>query len=276
MNQATRTEDGGSALYRGTVVHRRLKPRAHHMTYRVFSLLLDLDALPVLSRRLRWFGYNRWAPLAFHDRDHGPGDGRPLRPWIEAELAAAGLDLEGGPVRVLCYPRLWGYVFNPLTVYFCHDAAGRLRAVMHEVNNTMKERHCYLIPVPEAEADARLVRQSCDKRMYVSPFIAMETTYNFTIRPPGEKVAVAIEQTDAEGPVLRAAFSGRREALTDRALAAAVARHPLMTMKVIVGIHWEALRLWLKGVRLARRVPAPTNLVTVVRPPPAAAGHTGA
>ncbi|MBB4285263.1 DUF1365 domain-containing protein [Roseospira goensis] len=257
-----------SALYAGTVLHRRLKPKRHRLDYRVFSLLLDLDELPDLDRRLRGFGHNRWAPLAFHDRDHGPGDGRPLRPWIESALAEAGLDLGGGPIRVLCYPRLWGYVFNPLTVYFCHHADGRLGAVLHEVNNTLGERHCYLIPVSESDAADRVVRQTCDKRFYVSPFIAMETTYHFKIKPPDDKVAVAIQQTDAEGTVLHASFTGARRPLSDRTLAAAVARHPLMTLKVIVGIHWEALNLWIKGVKVVRRDPPPANLVTVVTPRP--------
>ncbi|MQX36916.1 DUF1365 domain-containing protein [Roseospira navarrensis] len=265
---ASAAPDSGfaSALYRGVVLHRRLKPRQHRLRYRVFSLLLDLDELPALDRAVRGFGYNRFAPLGFHDRDHGPGDGQPLRPWVEATLAAEGIDLDGGAIRILCYPRLWGYVFNPLTEYFCYHRDGRLAAVLHEVNNTMGERHCYLIPVAPDEAAGGVVRQTCAKRFYVSPFIAMETTYHFKIRPPGERIAVAIQQTDSEGPLLHASFTGRRAPLTSRVLAGAIARHPLMTLKVIVGIHWEALRLWLKGVRLARRDPAPSHLVTAVNP----------
>ncbi|MBB4265833.1 DUF1365 domain-containing protein [Roseospira visakhapatnamensis] len=258
--------DGASALYRGAVMHRRLRPRRHRLDYRVFSALLDLDDLPDMSRRLRWFAHNRFAPVSFHDRDHGPGDGAPLRPWVEAELARAGLDLGGGPIRVLCYPRLWGYVFNPLTVYFCHHPDGRLGAVLHEVNNTFGDRHCYLIPVADADGHAPVVRQTCDKRMYVSPFMEMETTYHFRIRPPAETVSVVIRQTDAEGTILVASFTGDRAPLTDRALAAAVARHPLMTVKVMAGIHWEALKLFAKGMRLRPRGTAPADLVTVVRP----------
>jgi len=253
-----------SALYRGVVLHKRVRPRRHRLTYRVFSLLLDLDEMPALDRRLRWFGHNRGAPVSFHDRDHGPGDGTPLRPWVHAELARAGLDLGGGPVRVLCYPRLWGYVFNPLTVYFCHHRDGPLGAVLYEVNNTFGDRHCYLIPVSEPIVD--VVRQSCDKRLFVSPFMEMETTYHFRIRPPGETIGVAIQQTDIQGTLLVASFSGDRQPLTDRTLAAAVGRHPLMTVKVIVGIHWEALKLAVKGMRLLPRGPAPADLVTVVRP----------
>ncbi len=256
----------GSAVYRGLVVHRRLRPRRHRLDYRVFSLLLDLDDLPTLGRRLRWFAHNRFAPVSFHDRDHGPGDGAPLRPWVEAALSRAGLDLGGGPIRVLCYPRLWGYVFNPLTVYFCHHPDGRLGAVVHEVNNTFGDRHCYLIPVTEGDARAQVVRQSCDKRMYVSPFMDMETTYHFRIRPPAETVNVAIQQTDQAGTILFASFTGERQPLTDRSLAAAVARHPLMTVKVIAGIHWEALKLFVKGMRLLPRGQAPADLVTVVPP----------
>jgi len=266
MTEPSPASSFASGIYTGAVLHRRLKPRVHRLSYRVFSMLLDLDELPALDRDVKGFGYNRFAPLAFHDRDHGPGDGQPLRPWVEAELAAGGINLAGGPIRILCYPRLWGYVFNPLTEYFCYHPDGRLGAVLHEVNNTMGERHCYLIPVTEAEASGGVVRQTCDKQFYVSPFIAMETTYHFKIRPPDDRVAVAIQQTDAEGTVLHASFVGRRAPLTSRALAGAIARHPLMTLKVTAGIHWEALRLLLKGVRIVRRDPAPDRLVTVVHP----------
>lgn len=257
--------DTRSALYLGTVVHRRLRPVRHRLSYRVFSLLLDLDELPDLDRRLRLFGHNRTALIGFHDRDHGPGDGRPLKPWVEAQLAAAGI-AGGGPVRVLCFPRVLGMVFNPLTVYFCHRPDGTLSAILHEVNNTFGQRHSYLIPA-ETGADG-LVRQSCAKGFYVSPFMAMETAYHFRIRPPDDGVSVAIRQTDGAGPVLHASLTAARAPLTDAGLLRAWLHHPLMTAKVVAGIHWEALHLWRKGLRLLPRPPAPATPVTVVSPTP--------
>ncbi len=251
-----------SGLYHGTVVHRRVKPVRHRLVYRVFSLLLDLDELPALGRELRLFGANAPGLLGFRDRDHGPGDGAPLKDWVNGHLAAAGI-AAGGPVRVLCFPRLYGFVFNPLSVWFCHRPDGGLAAVLYEVNNTFGDRHSYLIPA-EPGGDG-VVRQACDKRMYVSPFMDMETRYHFRIRPPGDRLAVAIHQTDAAGDVLHASLSATREELSDRALALAVLRHPLMTLKVVAGIHWEALRLWRKGLRLRPRAPAPSEPVTVVR-----------
>lgn len=256
-------DGAASALYHGMVMHRRLRPVRHRLAYRVFSLLVDLDELPDLDRRLRLFGHNRAAPVAFYDRDHGPGDGRPLKPWVEGQLADAGV-AAGGPVRVLAFPRLWGFVFNPLTVYFCHRTDGTLAALLYEVNNTFGQRHSYLIPaVPGADG---LVRQSCGKRFYVSPFMDMETTYHFRIRPPGDRLSVGIRQTDAGGDLLHASLTAERAPLTDRALAGAVLRHPLMTLKVVAGIHWEALHLWRKGLRLHPRPPAPPAPVTIVQP----------
>lgn len=253
-----------SGLYEGTVVHRRMKPVRHRFSYRVFSLLLDLDELPDLDRRLRLFAHNRFGLTGFDDRDHGPRRAAPLRGWIDAQLGAAGL-ATGGPVRLLCFPRVLGYVFNPLSVWFCHRPDGSLGAILHEVSNTFGERHGYLLPAEMGEDG--LVRQACDKRFFVSPFMAMATTYRFRIRPPGERVAVAIHQTDAEGPVLHAALTGRRVELDDRALAGAWLRHPLMTAKVMAGIHWEALHLWRKGMRLLPRPPAPSTPVTFVPNP---------
>ncbi len=139
-------------------------------------------------------------------------------------------------------------MFNPLSVYFCHRRDGGLAAILYEVCNTYSERHTYVMPVRD---DGRaVVRQSCAKRLYVSPFTAMDSTYRFRILPPGEDISVVIRQEDADGLLLAACFRARRNALTEAALAASLARFPLMTLKVTAAIHWEALRLWLKGLRV--------------------------
>ena len=235
-----------SAIYRGEVVHERLRPKRHRLRYGVFSLLLDLDELPLLDRRFRLFGYNRWAPFSFHDRDHGPASGEPLRPWIEARLRDAGLQPDGGAIRLLCYPRVFGYVFNPLSVYFCYRRNGELAAIVYEVCNTFGERHCYVLPARSGSGN--VIRQSCDKALYVSPFIDMDCTYHFRIISPGEGVSVVIRQEDGEGLLLAAAFRGEKQAWSESALARCLAGFPLLTFKVTAAIHWEALKLWLKGV----------------------------
>lgn len=245
-----------SGIYTGLVVHQRHRPRAHRLRYRVFSLLLDLDELPALSK-LRLFGHNRRAPLSFREADHGDGRATGLKDWVQEELARAGLP-RAARVSILCYPRLWGYVFNPLTEYFCHDAAGQLIAVLHEVTNTFHERHVYVIP---AQGDGPL-RHSAPKRMYVSPFLPMDCRYDFRIHPPEDRVLVAIDESDCDGPILYAAFSGRRAEISDATLLRALAAHPLMTLKVTAAIHWEALRLWIKGVPVFRHTPGPALSVT--------------
>lgn len=256
-----------SALYLGEVVHQRLKPRRHRLTYRVFSLLVDLDELPGLDRRLRFFSYNRLNLFSFLDSDHGPGAASPLRPWVEHHLAAAGIRLDGGPIQILCYPRLLGYVFNPLTVYFCHRRGGALAAILYEVNNTFGGRHTYVLPA--ARDRGGHVTQECSKVFYVSPFNAVAGRYRFRVDPPEQHVSVVINHSDAEGPLLYAAFKGRRAALSDRALLATFVRYPLMTLKVIAGIHWEAFRLWRKGLRLVDQPEPPGEAVTIVTAPEA-------
>ena len=234
-----------SALYTGMVAHKRLRPKRHKLRYRVFSLLLDLDEMPGL--KLRWLGVNRPGLLSFREADHG--DGGPLRPWVAARLAEAGI-VADGPVRLLCYPRMLGYVFNPLTVYFCHHGDGGLAAIIYEVHNTHGERHAYVLPGGEGT-----VRHSCGKAFFVSPFMPMDCVYHFTISPPGETVSVGIVESDGKGTLLTASFSGAREALSDAALLRAVLSHPLMTLKVTLAIHWEAVRLLLKGLRVYRHTP---------------------
>lgn len=229
-------------------MHRRLTPRHHRFKYSVFALLLDLDELAELDRTSRLFKYNRFGLLSFHDRDHGPmkaGECPDLRGWLDSLLATAGI-IAKGPRRVLCYPRIFGYVFNPLSVWFCHDEDGALKAIVYEVHNTYEERHCYVLPVGD---DTRLIRHGCPKNFYVSPFLSRDCRYQFRIRPPGNDIAVAIHEEEAGNPILNASFAGERLPLTDRLMLAMLLRYPLMTLKVIVAIHYEAVRLMLKGVR---------------------------
>jgi DUF1365 family protein len=256
---ATTNTDDAATLYVGAVMHARLKPVGHRFSYRVMSLLVDLDRLDEADRQSALFGVNRPALYSFHEKDHGPRDGSSLRAYAARCAAAHGIDLTGGRVKLLCYPRLFGYAFNPLSVYFCHRADGTLALTIYEVRNTFGGIHAYVLPLRPGEVSPAGIRQVQDKLFYVSPFIAMATRYHFRISAPRDSVRLRILETDRDGPLLAATFSGRRRALTSAALLAALVRLPLVSFKVMAAIHWEALRLWLKGIRLVRRpgVPGP-------------------
>lgn len=248
-----------SALYAGKVVHARLRPKRHKLTYRVFSLLLDLDEIDGLAARLKLFAHNGAAVFSFHDKDHGDGGGN-LRGWVSEQLRAAGIMLMAPKITLLCYPRIFGYVFNPLTVWFCHDG-DELRAILYEVHNTFGERRTYVIRVTPG---ANAIEQSCAKELYVSPFVPMDCLYQFHIEPPDDKVLVRIDETDPQGMLLRASFAGERRELTDGALLRALFAYPLMTLKVTAAIHWEALKLWAKGVPVFRHKAAAAKVATTV------------
>lgn len=250
-----------SGLYPGVVTHTRLKPRRHSMRYRVFMLLLDLDEVPAADRALKLFSLGRFNLVGFDPRRHGDGSAMPLKDQVEAQLRAAGL-ATGGPVRMLAMPRILGLGFNPLTVYFCHREDGALSAILYEVNNTFGERHSYLIPAE----DAPVLKQACAKGFYVSPFMDMALSYTFRVRPPGETTQVLVDVDDAEGRVLATGFAAERRALTDAGLLKAWLTHPWMTVGVLAAIHWEALRIWLKGEKIRQRPEKPAWAVTVVTP----------
>lgn len=243
-----------SAIYKGKVFHKRLRPKRHRLRYNVFSLLLDLNELEELDRRFSLFTYNRRGLISFYDSDHGPATGEPLRLWVEARMSDAGVAWDGGSIRLLCYPRILGYVFNPLSVYFCYRRDGVLAAILYEVSNTFQERHTYIIPVEQTGEDT--IRQSCQKQLYVSPFIAVEGDYRFAIIPPGQSVSIAIVQSNEDGPLLTAVFGGDRVPLTKKSLMACLAGFPFLTFKITAAIHWQALLLFLKGFRVVPHSPA--------------------
>lgn len=249
----------GSALYAGKVWHRRRSPREHRLEYRMFWLLLDLDEIDGLDRRLRWFSRGRFNLFSFRDGDYGAGNSEPLSVQIDRHLAAAGI---GGvtSVRVMTMPRILGYAFNPLTLFLCYSGDGRLAAVLYEVNNTFGQRHAYIIPTGPDESGP--IRQRAEKEFYVSPFLDMDMTYDFTLDPPAETMRLVIQASRQGEAVMSAVFSGERVELTDAALLRAFLSFPAMTLKVIVGIHWEALKIRLKGIGFRRRPPAPAHFVS--------------
>ncbi|MGO6982595.1 DUF1365 domain-containing protein [Rhizobium leguminosarum] len=253
--------DAAAGLYVGEIMHQRMKPFGHRFRYRVFSLLVDLDRLDEAGRLSMLFSVNGRNLVSFQEKDHAEIRNTSLRAYADRLLAEAGLD-RADRILLVCYPRILGYVFNPLSVYHAYDAAGAVIAMIYEVRNTFGERHSYVCPVGRGEMSESGLRQSCDKLFHVSPFIGMAARYHFRMLPPGKEIRWRILETDSEGPLLSATFSGRQVPLTNASLLGLTARIPILTFKIMTGIHWEALKLWLKGARYVRR-PAPPPEVSV-------------
>lgn len=243
---------GGPALYTGQLRHRRFLPTPHAFTYDLFMAMVDIDQLPEQMRVSRVTSYNRWNWASFDERDHLGDPRRPLRERLTDSAAAAGLTLPDGPIYLLTHLRYLGYSFNPISFYYCYDRQHQLRAVLNEVNSTFGEQRCYWI---DATGDARTangLRHRTAKTMHVSPFMSMDVDYEFVLTEPGDALVAHMNTFAHTGDTVRPYFDATltltREPWSARAIRRALRRHPMMTAKVIAAIHWEALRLWLKGV----------------------------
>ena len=239
-----------SSIYNGTVIHKRFKPKVHFFKYNVFSILIDISEIDLLDRHLKIFSYNKFNIVSFSHVDHGPRDGTPVKDWVIKNLKNNQINTEDIKIKLLCYPRIFGYVFNPLSVFYIYNKNSELISILYEVKNTFGEQHTYIFKNKENENP---IKHSCKKKFHVSPFIEMNCTYFFKILKPCEKISVIIDQYDEEGKLLYASQDGNRIELNNKNLFLSYIKHPLMTLKIIAAIHFEAFKLWSKGIKFIKK-----------------------
>ena len=237
-----------SCIYNGEVTHTRFKPVRHFLKYKTFSLLIDLNEINLLDKSIGIFSYNKFNIFSFYDKDHGDRDGGNLKDWVISNLKKFQINENITNIKILCYPRILGYVFNPLSIFYCYEK-DKLVAIFYEVKNTFNEQHTYIFKIKNNEE----IIQKCRKKFYVSPFMDMETFYNFKLLNPKDKLSVFIKQTDADGTILTATQTGDKKEFSFKQLAINFLKYPLMTIKIIGSIHYEALLLWKKGAIYRKR-----------------------
>ena len=249
-----------SSIYTGNVIHKRFKPKIHSFNYKVFSLLIDLSELELLDKKLKLFSYNKFNIISFYNKDHGPRDSSSLKNWVKDNLKKNSIDTNGIQIKLLCYPRIFGYVFNPLSVFYIYDKNLNLISILYEVKNTFGEQHTYIF---KSDKNQNLIQHVCKKKFHVSPFIEMDCTYFFRVLKPTNKISVIIDQHDNEGKILYASQDGTRIDLNNKNLILSYLKHPLMTFKIILAIHYEAFKLWAKGIKFIKKKLKITNNISI-------------
>ena len=239
-----------SCIYIGSVIHKRFKPKKHFFKYNVFSLFLDLDEINELDQKILFFSYNKFNILSFFDKDHGYRDGSSIKNWLIHLLQKKDISTINIKIKILCYPRIFGYVFNPLSIFFIYDADSNPIAILYEFKNTFGEQHTYIFKI---DIKNKQIFNNCKKKFYVSPFMDLESKYFFKVLIPNERLSVIIDQRDKEGKLLFASQDGERVKLSTKNLLISYLKHPLMTLKIISAIHYEALKLWIKGIKLVKK-----------------------
>ena len=239
-----------SYIYTGSVIHKRFKPKIQSFNYKVFSMLIDLSEIYLLNKNLKIFSYNKFNIISFFNKDHGPRDGSSLKNWVVNNLKKNNIETNDIQIKILCYPRIFGYVFNPLSVFYVYDKNLVLISILYEVKNTFGEQHTYIF---KTKKENNLIQHVCKKKFHVSPFIQMNCVYFFRLLKPGNKISVIIDVQDLEGKILYASQDGIKSELNNNNLIKSYLKHPLMTFKIIMAIHYEALKLWIKGIKFIKK-----------------------
>ena len=249
------TEAAPAKILLGHVMHERVRPVRHRFVYPVFYLRVNLARLHELNSA--WFGINRWRAASLHIKDYGPRDGSDLETWMRNLLQREGVQADG-EIWLQTFPRLFGFVFNPVSFWYCYDQSGTLQAVLAEVNNTFGESHCYLLT--DMDSDAATIAA---KHMHVSPFCEVKGHYRFKFRDVDNASLVSLNYHDEVGLLIKTTLGGKSFAFTTRRIRNAVLRQPFLTLGIVLGIHWQAFKLWRKGVQFFSKPAAPKHILTM-------------
>ena len=258
MGKVSDQSEPALRLYLGQTTHKRFVPFERHFAYKLFLIDIDIDRLDEASKTTSLFKVDKPGLFSFRRRDHGCRADTALRPWAEDRFAEAGIDLDGGAIRLVTFPRHLGYKFAPISLWFGFRPDGHLEGVIYEVNNTFGDTHAYVAGTAEARA-----QHTADKQLYVSPFFDVSGAYHFTLREPGEKLDLIVENLNDKTRIHMANIKARRAEATGTAFARAAIARPLSTLGVTLAIHWEALHLWLKGAGYRSR-PKPADTASSV------------
>ena len=249
-----------SAIYNGQVIHKRFKPKVHYFKYKVFSLLIDLSELETLDKKVNFFSFNKFNLISFYEKDHGERNGSSLKLWVHQNLEKNNIQTKDIKIKILCYPKIFGFVFNPLSVFYVYNSEDQLISILYEVKNTFGEQHTYIF---KTDGNNNLIQHVCKKKFYVSPFIEMDCVYFFRLLKPGDKISIIIDQNDKAGKILYASQDGVKGEISNDNLIKSYLSHPLMTFKIILAIHFEAFKLWSKGIRLIKKRFKLKNNITI-------------
>ena len=249
-----------SFIYIGNVIHKRFKPKIHYFEYKVFSLLIDLSEIDLLDKNLKIFSYNKFNIISFYNKDHGARDGSSIKNWVIDNLKKNNIETNNIQIKLLCYPRIFGYVFNPLSIFYIYNNNSNLISILYEVKNTFGEQHTYIF---KTDFNQNLIQHVCKKKLHVSPFMEMDCVYFFRLLKPGNKISIIIDQNDKEGKILYASQDGFKSELNNNNLIKSYLKHPLMTFKIILAIHFEAFKLWTKGIKFVKKKFKIKNNITI-------------
>lgn len=257
MQSNGRPQQAPIAFYDGHVMHARLNPFGHRFRYKVFSIAFDIDAIEAAGNTSKLFSFNRFNLMSLYEKDHTGDKDVSIAHYVRNLLREADLKTAPNRILLMTYPRIFGYAFNPLSVYYAYDADEHLIAAIYEVRNTFGERHSYVAKVESGELTEAGLKQSRLKIFHVSPFIDMGARYHFSLLPPGKNLRVRIMETENNKPLLSANFIGTQAPMTTGSTLKRLIAYPFMTIKIILGIHWEALKLWRKGAKFHTSPPPP-------------------